>query len=198
MATLKSMSGPETRIFKGFWQDGALDLSAGVALLVTGVFWLTGPAVGQSLAPVIALALYPILRSKVTEPRLGYVRFSAERRSRLRFGNWLMLAIGVATLGLGVGFYFMRAEVSSIAKTLVPGLPAALLGLMALGGAAILGLRRFQMYALALVVGGGVVVVVEAHPGWALLAGGVVVTASGLVLMLRFVREYPVATSETE
>ena len=61
-----------------------------------------------------------------------------------------------------------------------------------------LGLRRFLVYAVVLMCGGGVVIVLEAHPGWALLAGGVVVSVNGFAMMLQFVREYPVAASEME
>ena len=52
--------------------------------------------------------------------------------------------------------------------------------------------------AAVLVCSGAVVVVMEAHLGWALLAGGLVVTVCGFVMILRFVREYPVATSGME
>ena len=191
----------ETRIFRGTWSDGSIDVSAGVALLVTGIFWLTGPAVGQSIAPLVGLVLYPILRSKVSEPRIGRVRFGAGRRAKLRRGHWLMIGAGLVALALGVGLFLARdsgSDDSSLARTLVPGLPAALVGLMSIGAAAMLGLSRFLVYAGVLVGAGGAVILLEAHPGWALLAGGIFVTISGLVLMLRFVREYPVVASEIE
>ncbi len=196
-----AMANAESRVFKGYWADGSLDLAAGIALLVTGVFWLTGPAVCQSLAPLIGLFLYPILRKKLTEPRLGSVRFSAMRRSRLRLGHWLMIGLGVLALGLGVGFYLTRGDAardSSLVQNLIPGLPAALIGLMSLGGAAMLGLVRFVGYAAVMLSAGVGVIVAEAHPGWALLGGGIAVTACGLVMMARFMREFPVAMSEME
>ncbi len=190
----------EARVFRGNWMDGALDVSAGAALVVTGVFWLTGPTAGQTLAPVLAFVLYPILRSKITEPRIGHVRFAKERRAKLRMAHWIMLSIGVAALGIGIGFYFLRRDAadSDLARTLVPGLPAALVGLMAIGGAIMLGLSRFLVYAAALIIGGVVVILMDAHPGWALLAGGIVATWTGLCLMLQFVREYPVVNSVME
>ncbi len=196
-----AQSKPESRLFQGYWQDGSLDLAAGLALVTMGIFWLTGPTVAQPFAPLIAFVLYPTLRRFVTEPRLGHVRFNAQRRAKLRLGHWVMLALGVVALSLGIGLYFMRggglAE-SSLASTLVPGLPAALVGIMSIGGAIMLGLGRFLGYAAVLITAGAVVVVADAHPGWALLAGGVATTLWGVVLMFRFVREYPIAMKEME
>jgi hypothetical protein len=201
MVAIKTKSDPESRIFRSYWQDWALDLSAGIALVITGIFWLTGPAVGQSLAPVIAFVLYPILRKRVTEPRLGYVRFSEHSRSRLRLGHWLMIGVGLATFALGLGFYLASRGMtgdSSLATTLVSGLPAVLVGLMSVGGAVMLGLKRMLVYAAVLICSGGVVIALDAHPGWSLLAGGIAATACGFVLMLQFVREYPIAAAEME
>ena len=201
MMTLIAKADPESRVFKGYWQDGALDVAAGLALVTTGIFWLTGPAVGQSIAPVVAFAVYPILRKRVTEPRLGYVRFNAQRRSKLRLHQWLMIGVGLAAFVIGIGVYLVLrggTGESSLASTLVPGLPAALVGLMSVGGAAILRLGRFLVYAAVLLCSGAAIVVVQVHPGWGLLAGGVVVTSTGLVVMLRFVREYPIASSEVD
>ena len=128
-------------------------------------------------------------------------RLSWLESARGQIAAGLMIGFGLATLGLGVGVYLSRAgatEGSTLARTLVPGLPAALVGLMSIGGAAMLGLRRFLVYAAVLVCGGVAVIVIKTHPGWALLAGGLAVTLCGFVLMLRFVREYPVASSELD
>ena len=201
MTALATPSNPESRLFRGFWQDGALDLSAGLALTTMGVFWLTGPVVGQTLAPLVAFVLFPILRKRVTEPRFGHVRFNAKRRSRLRRGHWILVGLGTAAFVLGIGVYLAGRDAvadSPLAATLVPGLPPALLGVMAIGGAAMLGLQRFLVYAAFLMCSGGAVIVLGAHPGWALLASGLFVTAFGSSLMVRFVRAYPVAMTEVE
>lgn len=195
------MTSLESRLFRGHWQDGSIDLSAGLALATTGVFWLTGPPVGQALAPAVAFVVYPLLRKNVTDPRLGHVRFNARRRSRLRHAHWAMIGLGLVALGLAIGIYFARAgggAASSLERTLVPGLPAALIALMSIGGAAMLGLGRFIAYAAVLLCAGAAVIALGAHPGWSLLAGGVVVTASGLGLMLRFVLEHPRVNAELE
>lgn len=84
MITIRANSEAERRVFQGYWQDGAMDIAAGLALVTTGIIWLTGPAIGQSLAPLVAFVVFPMLGKRVSEPRMGRVRFNEQRRAKLQ------------------------------------------------------------------------------------------------------------------
>jgi len=58
--------------------------------------------------------------------------------------------------------------------------------------AAVTGIRRFYAYAGLAVVVLGVANFVNFHEGWLVVALGGVVLASGISLLVRFMRKYPV------
>lgn len=201
MASQTAISALETRIFRGYWQDGALDLSAGLALTFAAILWLLGAKVGIAIAPAIGLAAFPILRKRITEPRIGHVRFNETRRTKLRRGQLLALMGGAVALAAVLGLALVRngtTNGASLEQTIAPGIPAALVALMSLIAATMLGLIRFVVYALVLFAAAVAVIIADAHPALAELAGGLIVTATGAALMLRFTREYPVASGDLE
>jgi hypothetical protein len=201
MASQTAIPALETRIFRAYWQDGALDLAAGLALMFAAVLWLLGAKVGIAIAPAIGLAAFPILRKRITEPRMGSVRFNESRRSKLRRAQLMALVGGAVALAAVLALVLLRngaTSGASLEQTIAPGIPAALVALMSLIAAAMLGLVRFVVYALALLACAAVVIIIDGRPAAAELAGGVIVTVTGAVLMRRFAREYPIVPGDME
>jgi hypothetical protein len=198
MTTGAAFASTEARLFRAWWQDGLLDLLAGACLVATGLGWLAGFVLAGALAPAVALPLWPLLRQRITRPRLGEVRFAAARRLRMRHGLVAVVSLGVVLLGF-VALSLSEAEArSELLRWAAPAIPALLLAALALSAAEALRLLRFALYAAGFVAAGLVVASLEAEPGWAILAGGALVLASGIRLLAVFLREFPRLPSEMD
>lgn len=181
----------EKRIYQAYWQDGLLDLLAGVALVLTGVGWLAGFIPAGGIAPVLALVLWPGLRRRITEPRMGYVRFNGTRLRELRHGGLALLVLGLGFLAFILLTAAQGGPPSDLERWLAPAIPAFLVALLAISVAAALHLVRVTGYAAAFVLAGIAVAILNAEPGWALLAGGGLMFVAGALLLRRFLHAYP-------
>ena len=92
-------------------------------------------------------------------------------------------------------YFFVRAQSVALPDALLPGLPAFLLGLLAVVAGWGLGLPRFLAYAAVLSVAGIGVGLARAEPAIAMLSGGIVIVLSGLWRLRRFLM-LPVERSE--
>lgn len=185
-------AAPADRVYKAYWQDGSVDLFAGIGALCIGIAWITDTVVLGPIAPVIIISLWVPFRRRLIEPRLGHVRFDVARRRRLRRAHLVMFAIGCLALLLGVAtFFHFRGERADWLHDVIPALPGVLLGVGAVQAAFMFDMPRFAFYAIGFVLGGVGVAVAGIDPGWSLLAGGVIATIAGAVLLARFMRNFP-------
>jgi hypothetical protein len=181
----------EARIFTAWWQDGLIDLLAGIGITLIGVAWLLGwPAIGAAV-PAMIVPLWGDLRSRITEGRLGRVRFSAERRRKLTRGNVAAIGLGALLLVINILMLVSIDTPSAWLRSMVPALPALLLALMGVVASLMLGLPRFLAYSAALGVAGLVVAAFDLEPGWAIAGGGIVIAIAGATLLRRFLAEFP-------
>jgi hypothetical protein len=96
----------------------------------------------------------------------------------------------VGTLALLVAALFFPWEQRAVPvlQRLAPALPAVLVALAAGLASVLTGARRFQAYGLVLIAAAAVTVLLDRGPALPLVVGGVVVVASGVILLTRFVR----------
>ena len=111
--TRSPLASTEAQVFRAYWQDGVLDLLAGSALVTIGLAWITGFVLATVVVPPVAISMWPILRQRITRPRLGQVRFNAERRFRMRHGMIAVLSLGVVLCGF-VGFRLLQGRKNSL------------------------------------------------------------------------------------
>ena len=197
----RSLTEIERRAYQTIWEDGLLDVFVGAAVVAMGVSWVVGLAVWGALLPALLVPVWQVARKQIVEPRSGYVEFGPERKSREKRHLGVLLLLGVLTLLLGVGvFWMVRANprgLDSLLPEVIPALPAVLLGL---GGALtglLLGIRRFLVYAGLLLVGGVVGAYFQAEPGWHFLVPGGVILIVGVGLLVSFLMKYPMAEVES-
>jgi hypothetical protein len=186
--------GMEDRVFRSFWQDGLLDCFSGLGLVAVGIAWVTGNVPLGAVIPALLVPIWPLVRKRVTAPRLGQVRFNAARRGRERrklgrVGLLLGLTAFAATVFLLLAFV---PQDTVAPRSWIAGLPAALLGLLSIVTALLWGLRRFHVYAALLAAGAVAVVTLDTHPGWGFLVPGILVSFVGVMLLTRFLRRNPV------
>ena len=182
-------SALESRLFRHYWNDGLIDLFAGIALVALGaLWWVDLVAVGAAVPAMLAMLWAPLRRALVA-PRAGHVEFSDARTGRNR-----QLLIGSALLGLLMLAAFVALQASTPARSadllavVAPGIPAFLLAVLAAIAGWGLGLPRFLGYAAALCLAGAGVAWADARPEFAMFGAGVLVLASASWRLSRFLK----------
>jgi hypothetical protein len=189
-------TSPGDRVYEACWQDGSIDLFAGVAAAGIGVAWIFDLVVMGPIAPALAIPLWVAFRRRVIEPRLGHVRFDSSRRRRLKRAHVVLIAVGCATLILGVATYFASGGARpEWFRSVVPALPGVLVGIAGALSALMFAIPRLALYAVPFVLGGLGVAALDTDPGWALLAGGLVAATTGCVLLVRFAWQFPLLSN---
>jgi len=190
----------ERKAYLSYHQDGLLDIIIGTIILCMGINEALGSSIWNFIALLLIIAYVPLKR-RITFPRLGYVKFNVERGgvNMLHAGAVVMGVLVLVLVGLLV---FLRSDTSLSSSFILgvrksPLLIYALIGFIGFGLAGwVLGLRRLLVYALL-----SLVIMIGGHllhlPLWAplLLSGGAIV-AIGAVLLVSFLRRYPVAEEE--
>ena len=186
----------EHRSWQRVFEDGIWDIAIGLTLLTFGVSILTDFAPS---AAIIVAVLIPSLRQfkrKLTEPRIGRVRFAPHRKRQI--GRIPILLAGLVVAGLAffaILTWSLQSEPPAwlqVIRThfvLIIGLIWG--GALSLAGL-FLGCRRLHLYALVLL--GSLIAVDLAegfHLGWALVGVGGVIALVGVLLLLCFTSRYP-------
>jgi hypothetical protein len=185
------MSQIEVRIYRSYWQDGLLDLFAGATVLLIGLGWVLGFVFASVVVPPVAIVLWPLVRARVTEPRLGRVRFNSERMLDLRMGAMALVTVGILVGGAVLLKSSLGGPASSVERWFAPAIPACLLAMLALCCAAALHLARLAGHAIAFLACGILVALLRMEPGWAMMCGGAVTAFAGAVMFGTFLRRFP-------
>ncbi|MDJ0953939.1 MAG: hypothetical protein QNJ81_09680 [Acidimicrobiia bacterium] len=186
----------ERDAYRASYSDGIIDIFVGLSLVVIGATWIWAEDYG-SLAGVLPAVMVPTvipLRKRVVETRGGYVKWSAPRRRWEQRNLVGVFVAGVATFLLGIAAYFMfesGGAARDLLTDIAPGMLAFILAVLALVLGAMMEQRRFFIYGAVLVAGGVLAVIEDANPGLPLLMAGVVVTAVGVVMLVRYLRANP-------
>ncbi len=161
---------------------------------------VTDSSIWNLLAILLIFAYMP-LKSRITFPRLGYVKFNVKRGGvNMRLAG--VVAAGVLVIALVSILLLLLSEKSSPSPLILavrhsPSLVYALLGFTGFGLAGlVLRLPRLFLYALL-----SLAIMISGHllnlPLWLpiLLLGGAIL-AIGAVLLVGFLRRYPIADED--
>ncbi len=175
----------ESRLFRRYWDDGLLDLLAGIGVAGIGVFWTLDLVAVGAAVPAMLAALWGPLRRRFIEPRLGLVEFSDERDRHSRHLALGGIALGAGVLAVFAAIWLAAPEAPDLLRLLAPGLPAFLLALLAAVSGLALGLPRFLTYAAVLSAAGFIVAALDAEPGAAMIGAGGLIALWGSRLISR-------------
>ena len=192
MSEMINLQDVERRAWTLYFQDGLWDIFFGLLFLGTGLRNLTDNLWFYLL--VLAGVLAIILGKRwITLPRLGQINYSPQRKARQNVVRYVVLAVMIFTAVV----YFMGitgAETSEIPigwvfVVLVPGVFLLM--------AYMLDFKRLYGYAV-LVAGFMVITELYGDPAaaWAQIVAGLVPLTVGIVLLVRFLRCYPVVDEE--
>ncbi len=195
MTNQHDLKALEQEAFSNAYADGIFDLFLGVSLIWIGVAWLWLPDLAGMAGVFPAILIAPVIkmRKQLVEPRIGYVKWSDARESQERRTLTQMLAFGVLMLAVGVGVFFLTTQTDAdtdVLATVVPALPAWLLGIGAALFGFVSGVGRALWYAAILGVAGGVTIWLDQGPGLGLFVSGVLITLIAVTMVISFFGRY--------
>jgi len=189
----------EKKTYMLYHQDGLIDiviglyaLTFGIGVFVDRILELNFATIMPAMMVGIAVAIWIEAKKKITMPRIGYVNIG-----RKGFNKLFALFLGLMVVGLGVFFLFLLTSQNGRPEwvemmfqygVIWTGLGAAVIGSLF---AYTMGLKRLYGYGwltFALFVSGHFLNIPFEY---LLLAVGSVIIASGAVLLVQFIRRYP-------
>lgn len=186
-----SKTWSESILFQSFWDDGLLDLLAGLALLLAGLGWQTRLGALAVMQAPLWVALWLPLRRTLVDSRAGYVKFSLQRRRSNARSLAVALLLGLACLALiALGLAWLPGQQVEAGRWApVAGLPALIVAGGTAVAAVLTGAKRFYLYGLLIIALAVITVAFAWEPGWPIAGGGGVMTACGAWLLFRFLRD---------
>ena len=207
-----SIKNAETRAFKlATFEDGIWEIYLGTYFTLMSLYSISrkllGPVINAILVLGVILTLVGIAwlaKKRVTQPRVGFVKFSPGTKRVIRKANlitwglviftFILMILGSNQLIKGSTWYNLPEWAADFGIDLVFAL--IILGIFSLI-AYVIGAPRFYGYGLLL--GGGnyttavLLVNHQASFQWPTALAGLIITASGIYILTKFIRSYPIA-----
>jgi hypothetical protein len=187
------------RAYMAYHQDGIIDmmLGAGVTGFGLRMFFDSPALIVLSWMPFL---FYMPLKTHITAPRFGYVRFKSEQEERQGYSRLSLLGLLAFILVLGLVLLLVYGRMA-------PGVRDFLVqnGMLLLGGsaalilavaAAVIGLKRFYLYAALTLLFNIAGVLLPVNEGLVTVLLGLTILAIGIWLLSRFLRAYPLPEEE--
>ena len=183
------------KMYLSYHQDGLIDIIIGACFIGFGINMLADSAVFTILGWMPIVFFIPLKRA-VTFPRLGYVSFDGQRsRQRLL----ILAGVGTLVLGLFVMILFVLGPngVTPSVRQFLSQYIILILGLIAafvlmLGGF-LSGIKRFFWYAILAIVIFAAAQLLNLPEYTQILVFGALLLMSGLVMLVKFMRKYPIS-----
>ncbi len=184
----------ESRAYGTRSENGVLDIVVGAGVAGYGLL----AQVGAYLVPTYCLALALLLNRLVVVPRVGRVRFAADRRARERMGILLIALLILLPIPIGLAVFFAD-RLSSLTGFVATNLTIALGLLIALGMSVVAWAKsagRFFVFAIMAVINFAGAQLFGQPLQWPMIATGAPVLAVGIILIARFATKNPVQRVE--
>lgn len=205
MENEKDLKELEKKVFMSYFKDGLWDIYGALLLLGFGITMVTGWDYLMLAFAVLAVVLL-LIRKRIVVTRLGQVKFSSERQVKTKRSILIAVIIGTLTMIMGVVF-FVLFTTNSMPEWLDIWMDdyfltafGCVLALSVATAAYIVGVWRYYIYA-------GLIFIVfvlanilrpndmESIP---IVAAGGIVLISGAIILVRFLRKYPLPQQETD
>jgi len=190
----------ERRAYMSYHQDGLLDIFTGVYVLGFGLgifmdtVWEYGfGAIMPAILIAIVLPVWIAAKRRITMPRIGFVKFRTAYTTKL-----MAIFIGLAVAGLGVFFAFTLATFQGGSRQWLDLIFQNGMLIVGFGSLAVcilfgysMGLKRLYAYGLLALISLVIGHFVGVFFAYILMALGTAVVATGVALLISFVRKYP-------
>jgi len=197
----------EKKAYMSYHQDGLIDIVIGLYALAFGlgiildiIYDFSFAAIMPAILIAIILPIWMAAKRKITMPRIGFVKFGTRGSNKL-----FAVFVGLMVAGLGVFFLFTVATMQNGTPSwidilfqygmIVIGLISAVIASLF---AYTMGLKRLHGYGLLILALFTIGYFLNLPFQYLLLAIGSVIIASGVALLVRFVRKYPLPKGAPE
>jgi hypothetical protein len=206
MSQAISLKELERKAWRSTFQDGIWDIYLGLLLLsMAASAWMTDRGLPESRSipiyiglEVVALIVLWAGKRFITVPRMGRVKFGPKRKGRL---SWVRLILALSA-GLGLAVFLVTPAARSPGegwlnvRVLGPALWVVNCIVVFSLGAFLLDFRRLYLIGVLYAIAVPIDLLMSRLAGidasyLAFGAPGLIVTAMGLVVLARFVRDYP-------
>ena len=208
MTKRTSLREIEKKTYMSYHQDGLLDIFVGIYVLLFGIgillltmtdfsTWFIIPAI----FPAIMIPIWLSAKKRITMPRIGYVKFGVRGANKMMA---LFLGLMVAGLGVfmvfGLGAFMGEGWALTLRDILISN-SMIIIGIGALTISSLfaytMGLKRLYGYGLLIFVLFFTGYFIAIPFGYFLVTIGLVIIVSGFVLLMRFIRKYPLPKGDT-
>ena len=189
MAPTVDLEHVEQQVWTAYFADGLWEIFLATLMLTTFLRTYTNSLWAYLLMAGGILAMV-IGKKRITEPRLGRVKFGPHREARR---STLMVIILVVVVASAVLLVLPQMGVDMRMGNWVGIALAGMVTAVFLVTAYLLNFRR--MYGYAGLIGGAIFITEvwgEAAGMWAHLIGGLLLLAAGLFLLVQFLRRYDI------
>ena len=185
----KELKDLERKIFLQYFEDGFWDMYIGLILLAFGLNILLDIGYLAGIFALVGIILLRGGKSKVTYTRIGYIKF---RNTNKR--NIASILVGVLVFGLSILFFLTNGQTHPFTDFLKNNMLLVIGtiwgGALALA-AALLSVKRFFLYAVLVFI---VFLISDliGSLGLNLSVAGIAITTIGIMVMVHFIRKYPI------
>ncbi len=194
----------EQKVFRSYFKDGLWDIYGALILLGFGLTMVTGWDY-LMLAFVTLAVILLLLRRRIIVPRLGQVKFSSERQVKTKRSKLIATVTLTFTMLIGVVF-FVLFSTNSMPRWLdiwmgdyFLAVFGGMLAILIAAAAYVVGVWRYYVYAALTFIAYVIANILRSNDmeGVPITVAGGIVLISGLIILTRFLRKYPLPPQET-
>ena len=191
------LSKIEQKAYLSYHRDGLADILIGLFILAFGIDMAVG-TLATSLLGWMPVLLYWPLKRLITYPRMGYVDFSPERKTKEKKKSVVLTIALCVPFTLGLLVFLVVSGRTGLSPELVDKVReysilifGVILASFISLGAFLSGVRHLYAYAalILIFVASGRLLDVQRHLYF--ISSGVVILISGVIVLIRFLRKYP-------
>jgi len=200
----KGLKELEQKVFRSYFKDGLWDIYGALILLGFGLTMVTGWDYLIIAFAAIAVILL-LFRQRIVIPRLGQVKFSSELQVKTKRSKLIAMAILTFTMLLGVVFFVLYST-NNMPRWLDTWMGdyffvafGGVLAMLIAAAAYIVGVWRYHIYAVLTFIAYVLANMLRSNDmeGIPIIVVGCTILISGVTILTRFLRKYPLPPQET-
>lgn len=205
MGTDVNLKDVEKKVFSSYFNDGLWDIYGALLLLGFGLAMVSDW--DYFMIPVATIAVVLLLfRQRIIRPRLGLVKFSLERQVKTKRAKIIAFTALIITALLGAAFFILFSTNNApewLEIWMANYFFATFGGIQALFvaiAAYVVGVRRYYIYAALIFISYVITGLLRPYDleYIPVLVAGSIILISGVALLFRFLRRYPLPPKEID